>query len=124
MSAASPGRNTSEGSRRMNAWAKVSISFLGWGLAVAVNAQVPPQPMVPFGDGMAALSSFDPARQVVLVGKTPVRLSPAASAYLQQQLAQQGRDYATPFTAKFNVAPDGAGQPVIDGIYVLPFGRR
>lgn len=85
-------------------------------------AAVPPE--LPTGEGMAALQSFDPARRTVMYGQRPVGLAPEAALSLEQQLLLQGRQFGPPFTAKFTVVRDKAGQPVIDSVYVMPKKRR
>lgn len=81
-------------------------------------------PIVPAGDGIAAIEAFDPARQTVLLGSQPVALLPSAAASLQRQLTEQGRPIGQPFTAKFTVRHDVSGQAVIETIYVPSLKRR
>ena len=79
---------------------------------------------LPFGDGMAAIESYDVVTKRVAIGKLSVGLLPKAAASLDEQLARHGLPAGRSFGAKFNVVRDAAGQPVIESIYVFPPKRK
>jgi hypothetical protein len=92
-------------------------------ISAAGGAQVANQ-VVPSGDGLGMLRSFDPVRGTVLVGGQIVQLAPNAALSLQRQLVQYGLAGDKTFGARYNVAKDESGRPVIDVIEAFPPKRR
>jgi predicted trehalose synthase len=86
-------------------------------------AQVVSQ-VVPLGDGLGMLRSFDPVRGTVVVNGQMVQLAADASVALQRQLVRYGLAGEKTFGARYNVSHDGSGRPVIDVIEVFPPKRR
>ena len=80
-------------------------------------------PQVLLGDGFGKAVRYNPQARSLRVYEQDVLLSPEAVVSLEMQLGQQALIVGRPFDARFNVSVDGAGQRVIDSIYVFPLKR-
>jgi hypothetical protein len=107
--------------------AKKILLAVGLVLAAAspvLAVQPPAGPGIQLGDGLSMIQAYDGVRKAVTIGRQSVSLSPSAAVSLEQQRARQGIGSAEPFSAKFSVARDASGQPVIESIHVFPPKRK
>lgn len=90
--------------------AALMLAFLG--VAHAAGRPIGP------GESVGTVTDYNQARGVVVIDGTSAVLSADANALLQRQMAQAGWAPGMTVRARFSVAEDAAGQPVIRSIFI------